>query len=136
MSAFGSEEGIVRALRSAKVGGSPLFDRTGNGLVTKPNIARKDPYRVLRAGFFKDDVDTSGPLVLAIDVDCTLYYQAREALGLPRVFRFDNGVKWDQHLTVGYIPKKNLIHQSYVNRFGSSPRERRREATGSPSSAF
>lgn len=136
LKAFGSEEGIIRALRSTRIGGNPLFDRAGNGLSTEVNINREDPYLVLRAGFFRDEVDTSGPLVLAIDVDCTLYYQAREALGLPRVFRFPNGKAWNQHLTVGYIPKKNLIHRSYVDRFGSSPRERQREATGSPSSAF
>ena len=135
-SALGGQQRILRALKTVKVNGEPLFDGQDNGQRSNVNIGRHDPYMVLRAGFFKDDVDTSGPLVLAINIECDLYYYAREALGLPRVFRFPNGNSWKQHLTVGYLPKKNRIHQSFVDRFGSSPREKRREATGSLVSAF
>ena len=128
---LGSDEEIIQALRK-----SQLFDSHGNGRKASVDVNRQNPYLVLRAGFFRDDVDTSGPLLLAVDVDCDLYYAAREALGLPRIFKFPNGKEWNQHLTVGYVPKKNLIHQSYVDRFGSSRRERRRKATGSLSSTF
>ena len=132
LKAFDSEERILDALRSVVVRGRPLFDGRGNGQKSVVNIERSNPYLVMRAGFFRDDVDVSGPLVLAIAINCDLYYASRVALGLPGIFKFPNGEEWKQHLTVGYVPKKNMIHQSYVDRFGSSPREKRQRAPGSP----
>lgn len=125
LSALGSQEEILHKLRLAQVGGKPLFDQDGNGQTTEANIDRDSPYMVLRAGFYKDEADATGPLLVAMDVDCSLYYEARAALGMPKVFRLPNGGFWQQHFTVGYAPRKNLIHRSYVNQFGSTPRHRR-----------
>jgi hypothetical protein len=109
-------------LRRAKVGGKPLFGPDGSGMKTPYDIDREHPYKVFRAGFYRDDIDTHGPLLLALAVDAPLIYKARLALGLPRVF----AAWWEPHATIGYIPRYNVIHKSYVAQHGSRPRGLRR----------
>lgn len=112
----------VSALRDLKINGRPLFDRRGSGLKADIDITT-DPFTVYRAGYYSDEADPAGPMVVALKVKADLYPLVREALGLPREAivpgtENDKGgpKKWSQHITLGYIAKKNMIHQSYLDR--------------------
>lgn len=116
----------VRALQSVQVNGRPLFDSAGNGQRTNVTIDKERPYKILRAKFYSDEEDVHGPMLVALNVETDLYYDVREALGMPRSFTLPGGQVWKQHITVGYLPQKNIIHQSFVQMFGKQPRRTRR----------
>ena len=103
----------VEVLKQLQIGGRPLFDDNGNGLETGWQIDKNEPFSVVRAGFYKDEVDVEGPLLVAFNVETDLYYKVREALGLPRQFTLPNGAVYVQHITIGYIPKRNIINKRF-----------------------
>lgn len=108
----------VEILKNIKVDGRPLFDEHGRGLRGRVEINNQEPFKVFRAGFYRDEVDETGPMLVALSAGSDLYYRVRTAMGLSPRFTLPNGVVWEQHITLGYIPKKNMIQQSYLDRFG------------------
>jgi hypothetical protein len=121
----------IRVLRDVKIGGRPLFERSSGsyfkGLTSDVSFPRTSPFEVFRAGFYKDEADPSGPMLVALSVTAALYSQVRVALGMPPTFVLPNGKAWAQHITLGYIPRKNMIGKSYVDRFGKNPRQKKRK---------
>jgi len=107
----------VDALNLVTISGRPLF-KNGKGLKTRFTIKR-DPFTVYRAGFYRDEVDLNGPMAIALKVSTDLYPLVREAIGLSREAMVPGTTDtWDQHVTIGYIPQKNMIHRSYLEKMG------------------
>jgi len=114
----------IKALQYLKIGKKHLFDNSGKGLTTDYLLETEEPYKVLRAGYYSDDYDPTGPMLVALNLLTDLYSDVREALNLPAKFVMNNGIAWKQHVTIGYIPQKNLINRSFVDKHGSSPRQK------------
>jgi hypothetical protein len=102
------------ALRSLKIDGVPLFAEDGRGLSSK--IAIVEPaFSVFRAAYYKDEVDATGPMLVALNVETDMYTKVRVALGLSPTFKLPgSNFAYKQHVTLGYIPKKNLIRKSFL----------------------
>ena len=91
-------------VKNAKVNGVSIYELPVNIEVVKP------PLKVFRAGYYKDDVDPYGPLLVALNVRTKQYYQVRDALGLDET-------EWVPHITLGYILQRDEINQSYIDKF-------------------
>lgn len=104
----------LEVLSQISIDGQKIFSDDGSGLTTDVKI-ENPPFSVFRAAFYKDDVDTSGPMLVALNVETDLYSKVRVALGLSPTFKFPgSNATYKQHITLGYIPKKNEIMKSYM----------------------
>lgn len=103
----------AEVLSNISIGDENVFSDDGSGLTANVKI-ENPPFSVFRAAFYKDDVDTSGPMLVALNVETDLYSKVRVALGLSPTFKFPgSSATYKQHITLGYIPKKNEIMKSY-----------------------
>lgn len=110
----------VEVLNNIKIDGQQLFSDSNSGLMSDIAIM-SPPFSVFRAAFYKDEVDTSGPMLVALNVETDLYSKVRIALGLSPTFKFPgSNATYKQHITLGYIPKKNNIMKSYKEMNGIS----------------
>lgn len=99
-----------------------LFSQTGEG-VSCP-VEFTGTLRVLQAGFYKDEYDPKGPILVAEEVRVPKLTAVRKALGLAELPTLPGGQPYIPHITYGYIAEKNLIHATYVQQHGSRPRRR------------
>lgn len=104
-----------------------LFNTFGQGV--RCPIEYTGLLRVLQAGFYKDEYDPKGPILIAEEVHVSNMIHIRESLGLPAMPVLPNGQPYIPHITYGYIAERNLIHQTYIQKHGSTPRARRNATT-------
>ncbi len=91
-----------------------LFDASGRGIRTP--IAYTGELRVMYAGYYKDESDPKGPILIAEQVSVPELPSIRNRLGLSSLPTLASGQTYIPHITYGYIAKKNLIHQSYKDK--------------------
>jgi hypothetical protein len=99
-----------------------FFEPNGKGM--RCTIQYTHKLRVLQAAFYKDEADPKGPILIAEEVRCPAMAHIREKLGMPALPTMPDGQPYIPHVTYGYIAAKNIIHQTYVQKFGSQPRRR------------
>jgi hypothetical protein len=107
-------EDPVRILIDAK-----LFDSSGNGIAVP--VKHTGDYKILNAPYYKDDADPDGPSLVAEVVEVPLLESMRTLLGLSPLPQI-GARQYIPHITIGYMANLNKIHQSYVEKYGSSPR--------------
>ena len=91
-----------------------IFDDSGRGIRTP--IAYTGELRVMYAGYYKDESDPKGPILIAEQVSVPELPSIRNRLGLSSLPTLASGQTYIPHITYGYIAKKNLIHQSYKDK--------------------
>lgn len=110
----------IATLRRTSVGGIPLFDARGRGI--QVTLERTQQWRVFRAKFYEDEADVGGPLLVCEVIKIQRHPLIRLALGMAEKPTLPGVTNYVPHLTYGYIPAKNIIHKSYVEKMGSKPR--------------
>jgi len=99
-----------------------LVDEGGRGIPVR--VHHSGEFKTLPAAYYKDEADPGGPLVVAEMVEVPQLSAIRGALGLSALPTLPSGAAYVPHVTIGYIANLNKIHQSYVARHGSQPRQR------------
>jgi len=109
---MGPELGGLGPDPTAALRRSGLFDETGRGV--RVEVRHTGQYKWLRASFYKDEADPAGPMLVAEVVQIPQLRAIRETLGMTSLPQIPGIAHYIPHVTVGYLPKLNLIHQSYL----------------------